>query len=45
MVCDLLTVVGNINYMNTVLHEIELIDREGEHHTVHLYEIDEIVVI
>ena len=40
--CDLLTVGGNINYMNTVLYEIELIDREGEQHTVHLYEIDEI---
>ena len=40
--CDLVTVGGNISYMNTVLYEIALIDREGEHHTVHLYEIDDI---
>ena len=40
--CDLLTVGGNINYMNTVLYKIKLIDREGEHQTVYLYEIDDI---
>ena len=40
--CDLLTVAGNINYMNTVLYKIRLIDRDGEHQTMHLYEIDDI---
>ena len=42
VMCDLMTVGGKITYMRTTLYEIELIDKNGEHHTIHLYEIDDI---
>ena len=40
--CDLMTVGGKVQYMETTLYEMNIIDRNGESHTIQLYEIDDI---
>ena len=42
VLCDLLTVGGNLTTMRTILYEVELIDREGKSHTIRMYEIEDI---
>ena len=42
VVMDLMTVGNKVTYMNTNLYEVDLVDREGDYHTVHLFEIDDI---
>ena len=42
VMCDLMTVGGNIQYMETTLYEMNITDRNGESHAIQLYEIDDI---
>ena len=42
VMCDLMTVGGRVQYMETTLYEINIIDRNGENHAIQLYEIDDI---
>ena len=42
VICDLMTVGGNIQYMETTLYEMNISDRNGESRAIQLYEIDDI---
>ena len=42
VVCELLTVGGKVTIMNTILYEVDLIDRDNEIHTLRMFEIEDI---
>ena len=40
--CELVTVGGKVTIMNTILYEVELIDRDNQIHKIKMYEIEDI---